>query len=172
MSFPEKSRQWYFRVWGAGDANKSSCQKSFYSEKNGFSRNCQRGNLYVMEVKVDGGRGSVGIPICRHHFMELKGTNIYGPQSSLYPELAWALRDYPEDKDSFKKIEHSSDSHRTRAGDWSTDEYLFNLAKKRESDYLLNHPEDKKPSIKPKHSRTWVDIINDGFYGADSDISK
>jgi len=160
MAFSEKSRQWWLKVWG------NRCQKTFYSENRGFYRNCPRDNLYVMEID-EAEKGSVGIPICRHHFMELTGVNIYGRQSSLYPELSWARRDYKDDKDSFKKIEHSSETKRTRAGDWSTDEYQFNLAKERESDYLLNHPEDKKPRIKAKHSRNWVDIIYDGFYKED-----
>ena len=160
MAFSEKSRQWWLKVWG------NRCQKTFYSENRGFYRNCPGDNLYVMEIE-EAEKGSVGIPICRHHFMELTGTNIYGRQSSLYPELAWARRDYKDDKDSFKKIEHSSETKRTRTGDWSTDEYLVNLAKERENDYLLNHPEDIKPRIKPKYSRTWVDIINDGFDGKD-----
>ena len=94
-----------------------------------------------------------------------RGTNIYGSDSSLYPELAWALRDYKDDKDSFKKIEHSSETHRTRAGDWSTDRYLFDLAKAKEWEYILKHPEDKKPKTKPKHFRTWVDIVDEGYKG-------
>ena len=168
MSFSEKTRQWYLRAWGGGDAGKASCQKTFYSEKNGFYRGCTRGNLYVTRIEIEG-RGTVGIPICRHHFMELMGVNIYGKQSSLYPELAWARRDYKNDKDSFKKIEHSSETVRTRAGDWSTDEYLFNLAEQKEISYKTIHPEDKKPRLKSTHHRTWVDIINNGFYEEDQE---
>ncbi|HOY61401.1 MAG TPA: hypothetical protein PK045_02765 [Candidatus Woesebacteria bacterium] len=164
MSFSEKTRQWYLRAWGGGDAGKASCQKTFYSEKNGFYRGCTRGNLYVTRIEIEG-RGTVGIPICRHHFMELMGVNIYGKQSSLYPELAWARRDYKNDKDSFKKIEHSSETVRTRAGDWSTDEYLFDFAQEILWRYHLNHPDDRMPSSKPKHHRSWVNIIYDGFYG-------
>lgn len=170
MSFPEKTRQWWLRVWGNGDASKARCQKRTYSEKNGFYRHCQGNNLYVTEIEIEG-MGLVGIPICRHHFMELIGTNIYGRGSSLYPELAWARRDYKEDKDSFKKIEHSSDTVRSRAGDPGSDEYLFNLAKIKEDDYIFSHPEDKKPFRRPEHNRTWVDIIYDGFYGEDQEKS-
>jgi len=163
MSFSEKTRGWYLRAWGDGDAKGASCQKTLYSEKRGFYRGCNRGNLYVTRIEVEG-RGTVGIPICRHHFMELKGVNIYGPQSSLYPQLAWARAAYAKDKDSFKKVEHSSEGVRTRAGDWSTDEYLFDSAQEILWRYHLNHPEDKKPSSKLKHNRSWVDIIHDGFY--------
>ena len=99
--------------------------------------------------------------------MVRRGTNIYGLDSSLYPELAWARRDYKDDKDSFKKIEHSSGTHRTRAGDWGSDEYLFNFAQEILWRYQITHPEDKKPSLKSKHYRTWVDIVYEGFYGED-----
>ena len=162
MSFPEKTRQWWLRAWGDDEANEASCQKTFYSENKGFHRNCRGGRLYVTQIEIEG-EGVVGIPICRHHFMELTGTNIYGRQSSLYPELSWARRDYKDDKDSFKKVEHSSETHRTRAGDWSTDRYLFDLAKAKEWEYILEHPEDKKP--KTKHVKTWVDIIDEGYKG-------
>ena len=164
MFFPEKTRQWWLRVWGDGDVSKASCQKTLYSEKNGFYRNCKRDNLYVMEVEIEG-MGPVGIPICRHHFMELRGVNIYGPQSSLYPQLAWARVAYKKDKDSFKKIEHSSDTVRTRAGDWGSDEYLINLAKEKASNYILEYPKDKKPKSKAKKHRNWVDIVYDEFCG-------
>jgi hypothetical protein len=30
---------------------------------------------------------------------------------------------------------------------------------------IPKHPEDKKTKIKPKHFRTWVDIIDDGYKG-------
>ena len=168
MSFSEKSRQWWLRVWGEGDANNASCQKTFYSEEKGFHQNCQRRNLYVMQIEIEG-KGSVGIPVCRHHFMEEMGTNFYGRQSSLYPELAWARRDYKNNKNSFKMIEHSSETKRTRAGDWSTDEYLFNLAEQKEISYKTIHPEDKKPRLKSTHHRTWVDIINNVFYEEDQE---
>lgn len=161
MAFPEKSRQWWLRAWGDGEASKASCQKTFYSENKGFYRNCRGDNLYVMVIEIEG--IEVGIPICREHFMVRRGTNIYGLDSSLYPELAWARRDYKDDKDSFKKIEHSSGTHRTRAGDSSTDRYLFDLAKAKEWEYILEHPEDKKP--KTKHVKTWVDIIDEGYKG-------
>ena len=36
MSFSEKSRQWWLRVWGEGDANNASCQKLFIQRKKGF----------------------------------------------------------------------------------------------------------------------------------------
>jgi hypothetical protein len=170
MSFPEKSRQWWLRVWGNGDASKAGCQKTFYSEDKGFHRHCDRDNLYVMVIEIEG-RGSVGVPICRHHFMELTGTNIYGRQSSLYPELAWARRDYKDNKNSFDEVEHSSDTHRSRAGDWSTDEYLFDLAKAREHTFMMEHPEEKKPQTKARHFRTWVDIVYDGFYGENQEKS-
>lgn len=164
MSFPENTRQWWLRAWGNGEANKASCQKTFYTENKGFYRNCRGDNLYVMVIEIEG-KGAVGIPICRKHFMVRRGTNIYGSDSSLYPELAWARRDYKDDKDSFKKIEHSSGTHRTRAGDSSTDRYLFDLAKEKEAEYRFNHPEEKKPKTKAKHFRTWVDIIDEGYKG-------
>ena len=164
MSFPEKTRQYWLRVWGNGDVNKANCQKTFYSDNKGFYRNCQGNRLYVTEIKIEG-KGSVGLPICRHHFMELTGTNIYGRQSSLYPELSWKLKEYPKNKNSFKEYEHSSETHRTRTGDWSTDRYLFDLAKAKEWEYILKHPEDKKPKTKATHFRTWVDIIDDGYKG-------
>jgi len=168
MSFSKELRQWWLRVWGDGDASKASCQKTFYSENKGFYRNCHGHNLYVMVIQIEG-KDPAGAPLCREDFMVRRGTNIYGKQSSLYPELAWARRDYKNDKDSFKKIEHSSETHRTRAGDWSTDEYLFYRAKAKEWEYILEHPKDKKPRPKsksnPKHHQTWVDIIHDGFYG-------
>lgn len=166
MSFSEKSRQWWLKVWGDGGADKASCQKTFYSENRGFYRNCLGNNLYVMEVEIEG-KGSVGIPICRHHFMELKGVNIYGRQSSLYPQLAWAREAYKNNKDSFKKIEHSSETKRSRAGDWSTDEYQFNLAKEKESVFGISHPENKKPKSRTKKHRSWVDIMSDGFGNKD-----
>ncbi len=169
MAFSENLRQWWLKVWSGDEAN-ASCQKTFYSENKGFYRNCNKDNLYVTKIEIEG-RGSVGVPICRHHFMELTGTNIYGKQSSLYPELSWKLKEYPKNKNSFKEYEHSSETHRTRVGDWSTDEYLFNLAKEKESNYLLNHPEDKKPKAKPRHFRTWVDIVSDWFNGEDQEKS-
>ena len=67
MSFPEKTRQWYLRVWGNGEASKASCQKTFHSENKGFYRNCRGDNLYVMVIEIEG-KGAVGIPICRKHF--------------------------------------------------------------------------------------------------------
>lgn len=164
MSFSEKTREWYLRAWGGGDASKASCQKTFYSEKNGFYRKCNRGNLYVTKIEIED-RGIVGIPICRHHFMELRGVNIYGPQSSLYPQLAWARAAYRKNKDSFEKIKHSSESYRSRAGDLGSDEYLFNYAQEILNRYQMTHLDDKKPRSKPEHHRTWVDIIHDGFYG-------
>lgn len=167
MSFSEKLRGWYLRAWGNGDENMASCQKTSYSEKNGFYRKCNRDNLYVSKIEVEG-RGIVGIPICRHHFMELRGTNIYGSQSSLYPVLAWARKNYKNDKNSFEKIQHSTDTIRTRSGDWGSDEYLFNFAQEILWRYQITHPEDKKPSLKSKHYRTWVDIVYEGFYGIET----
>lgn len=167
MGFNEKTRQWWLRVWGSGDANNAQCRKTFYSENRGFYRNCHGENLYVMRIDIEG-RGSVGIPICRKHFMVKMGTNFYGWDSSLYPELAWARRDYSKNKKSFKEIDHSS---RIRSGDWSTDEYLFNTAVERENNYRITHPEDPKPSSKPIRYRTCADILYEGFYGEDQEKS-
>lgn len=170
MAFSKEVRQWWLRAWGDGDASKASCQKTFYSEANGFYRNCHRNNLYVMVIEIEG-RGVVGVPICREHFMVRRGTNIYGSDSSLYPELSWKLKEYSKNKNSFKEYEHSSETHRTRAGDWSTDEYLFNFAREKALIYNLKHPEDKKEPTKVIKRRNWVDIVYDGFYGEDQEKS-
>jgi len=37
MSFPEKTRQWWLRVWGDDEANEASCQKLFIQKIKAFT---------------------------------------------------------------------------------------------------------------------------------------
>jgi len=157
MPFTPKERQWYLRAWGNGDVNNARCQSRDCSEERGFFLDCQvRGSkLFVARWTVSEW-GTVGIPFCRHHFMGLA-------DDSIYPEVAAAYHDYPQDRTSFSKLVPFSPHHRTRIGDLGTDIYFFQYASSVLLRYRVNHTEDKFPSqsLKPESFPKWIQFTSE-----------
>jgi hypothetical protein len=160
MPFPSKERLWYLRAWGNGVEERAKCQFRTYSEEKGFYRNCQQEgeSLYVARWTLQEW-GTVGIPFCRHHFMELSGLIPFTDEAVIYPELAEARGDYRQNKASFDDLEvFNLINHRTRIGDWGFDLFYFQMAQSVVCRYLATHPEDKLKPIKVNHRPTWLDF--------------
>lgn len=159
MPFSPNRRLWYLRAWGNGDQSKARCQYRLYSEEKGFYLACkEKGDgLFIVRWTVQK-RGTVGIPFCRRHFMELSSQLPFTVESVVYPELAQATRTYHTDKGSFNKLLPYSPSHRTRFGDAGTDVYYLQYGQNVVQRYRLTHPDDKPPSdTMGHHYPSWVE---------------
>ncbi len=166
MPFSPDRRLWYLRAWGDGDPNQARCQYRLYCEKSGFYLACQQRGLGLFVVRWTVAEwGTVGIPFCRHHFMELSDSTPFVEDAVVYPELAEAVRSYRYDKASFNNLTPFSPSHRTRFGDLGTDIYYFQYGQSVISRYAVTHPDDKPPSDTLGHHYPswieWVDMIPD-----------
>jgi hypothetical protein len=159
MPFSPERRLWYLRAWGDGNILHARCQTPFYSEVKGFHLGCEKrgSGLFVARWTVSEW-GTVGIPFCRHHFMELTGRTPHLENAGIYPELAEAFLNYPQDPASFNKLIPYSTSHRTRIGDSGLDVYIFLRAKSVIDRYNTIHPEDRPPpDTRGHHYPSWVE---------------
>lgn len=169
MPFSKERRLWYLRAWGNGDPNQARCQYRLYSEKSGFYLACQQRGLDLFVVRWTVAEwGTVGIPFCRHHFMEQSNNTPFVDDTVVYPELAEAVKGYRDNKQSFDNLTPFSPSHRTRFGDLGTDIYYFQYGQSVVSRYAtITHPNDRPPPDTRGHHypswTEWTDLIPDDF---------
>lgn len=170
MAFKENVKQWWKRVGGNGDAEQASCEARIYSEQHGF-RKCGARPVEIHHIDpesklIEEGQnpnGAVGLPLCRQHHRG-RGIDLpYEANSTMHNDMGEAHEAYRRgDKDAYKKAsrrhhEMVRRGERITGGDEGSDRTYTDLMERKAMRYVLEHPEDKKPEVKPTRRKHWTD---------------
>jgi hypothetical protein len=156
--FPEKLRNWFLRVYDG------ECQYQFYDKDGNLQQCAGKGEqvhhpvpeTYLINQEHVDPNSSPGLLVCLFHHIIGRG-EVFEPDGSFHPDMGEARQKYWQDKESFRKAgeEHHKKAERGErfwGGDFHSDEYYLDLARQKELEYQLSHPEDPKPTP-PKHPK-------------------
>ena len=172
------------RVAGNGDAQQARCQYEFYTEEKGIQQ-CKIPAKQVHHIISEHDQlaegmnpndpfsllavGVLGIPLCDQHHTMGADAPLFAPDACVHPYMEQALIEYRQTGNNevfkTKALEYFDEHGRVTNGDWASDVYYADKMMNLVHTYLVNHPEDHIPNVKPHkkmQEHHWYDVFFQG----------